>query len=809
MHLKTSSILFILLVIPVLLFAQGHRGYVYDRQTGEPLPFATVRFGNSGQGSVAGLDGSFDIPDSNRKGSIEYMEISSLGYKTQSVTLPQKILKIYLEKDDKTLKEAIVRPQDDKVRRIVNKAIASKYNNNPDKYYWYQCHVYYKMIVDFSLPDSIMNDTSKDSREVKDFHDNQHLLMSETYSIRTWRRPQQLQEDVLASRFSGFKKSMFTSLVTDVLPFHAYNDYITLNGRDYHNPISRGFEQYYRLNLADELMEGKDTIWIISFRPKGNNANGIRGSVYIHSDGYAISRITARASDTTLMLKARIEQEYERIPVAGERSRWFPKHLNYIIDWKQKSGKTFVGFHMKGNSRIDSVNWNEDKDFRFDKRHTVKLATRADELTDPAWLALRPEPLDAKEIRTYKVIDSFGAAIHLDRKMSYLSKLPEGKVPIGILDFDLKRLIDFNRYESVRLGLGGQTNEHLVKWLSLGGWGGYGFGDVHWKYGAFAEAHLDRYKEFVLRAGYNDDINDPGRVHLNRDLDKNYLSMYLLNRVDNTKTYYASVRKKFGYLSLELDGRQQQIIPKYRYSLQQGIDTFTTFTATEATLSFRYAFAERTAPFYGYYSSLGTRYPTWYGKVTTGMLQSGTLNIPYTQAVTAIAWHKHINRVGLENFLLEGGKSWSNGTLPLSKLFAGNGFRYDNSGIYTFGGMMTILPYQFYTDQFINFIFRHDFDWKLFTYSNPNKSFSSAPNICLQYNMLYGTLQHPELQRDVIFSVPDNAYHEVGLLLNSLVRYRYLNLYYLTINVGYFYHVAQPTPGTQNGRLVIGLGVEF
>ena len=815
MYRKACLLLLIVGAIPGFLYAQNREGRVYDAKSGEALPFATIKFGNTGQGVVADLDGRFEIPVANGSGRISYLEISSLGYQSKKVDLPQNKLDIYLQPQSGVLNEVVVTPPYDKMRRIINNTIANKNRNNPDKYEWYQCHVYYKMIADFSLPDSILNDTAKDNMGTKEFIDNSHLLMSETYSIRTWRRPQQLQEDVLASRFSGFKKSMFTSLVTDVLPFHAYNDYITLNGRDYHNPVSRGFEQYYKFNLADELMQGNDTLWILSFTPKGNNANGLKGTVYINSDGYAISRISATASDTMLMMKARIEQQYERIPVAGNEARWFPVHLNYIIDWKQKSGKTFVSIHMKGNSRIDSVTWNEDKDFHFDKTHTVRLANNADELTDTAWKTMRPEPLDKKEIRTYKVIDSIGEKFHLDRYMSYLSKLPEGKVPVSILDFDLKRLVNINQYENFRLGLGAQTNEHLIKWLSVGGWAGYGFGDAHWKYGAFAEVYADPYKEFVFKAGYTDDINDPGHVHLNRDLDKNYLSMYLLQRVDNTKTYFASVKKKFGYLSLELEGRQQDINPKYRYALQYGSDTFTTFTATEASLSWRYAYAERTAPFFGHYSSTGSRFPIWYGKVTSGVLESGTMQVPYTQAVTAVVWHKHINRLGFEHFLLEGGKSWSYTTLPLSKLFAGNGYKYDSKGslqesIYTFGGMMTIYPYEYYTDQFLNFIFRHDFDWKLYKLESPDIELSSAPNICLQYNMLYGTLLHPELQKDVTFSVPDNAYHEAGILLNNLVRYRYLNLCYLTLNMGYYYHIM---PGAfdakHNGRVVFGAGVEF
>ena len=468
---------------------------------------------------------------------------------------------------------------------------------------------------------------------------------------------------------------------------------------------------------------------------------------------------------------------------------------------------------MKGYSRIDSVTWDEDKDFHFDKTHTVKLAPKADELTDSVWQAVHPEPLDKKEALTYKVIDSLGEKIHLDRAMTYFSKIPEGKIPVGILDFDLKRLFNFNNYENIRLGLGAQTNEHLIKWLSVGGWAGYGFNDAHWKYGGFAELYADHNREFVFKAGYSDDINDPGRIRMNNELDKNYLNAYLLQRVDETKTFTLSVRKKLGYWALELAGRQQQIKPKYQYALLYDGADYKTFTANEASITFRYAYAERTAPFFGSYYSLGSKYPIWYGKVTSGNISGGTNMLePYTQAVTAVLWHKHINRIGFEHFLLEGGKSWSNGTLPLSKLFAGNGYNYDASSsisLYTFGGLLTMLPYQYYTDQFASFIYRHDFDWKLYKFEIPDTKFSSAPNICLQYNVLYGTLNNPQAQQYVHFSVPSTGYNEAGILLNNLARVIYANLYYLTLNFGYFYHFTPVPNVSSDSRVVVGVGFEL
>ena len=807
MALRLLSFVLFLLMLPYCpTLAQQLSGVVYDAKTRQPIPFATIKYGDGGQGTITGLDGSFSIPSIT--GSIE---VSSLGYQSQKIAKLQPHIQIFLAVDNNALSEVTVKPQYDKIRRIINNAIANKPQNNPDNYNWYRCHVYYKMLADALFPDSVLNNTSQDSREIKEFNERQHLLMSETYSIRTWKQPLHLHEDIIASRFSGLKKPGFTSLVTDFQPFHAYNDYLTLNGKDYHNPVSRGFEQYYSINLSDELLEGTDTVWILSFIPKGNNSGRLAGKVYINSAGYAISRIMARSYDTLLKLNVRIEQQYERIQYGAE-SKWFPAHLNYIVDLGMKLDNIPVTYHLVGYSRIDSVNFREDMGFRFDKAHTIRKANDAESLPEEQWTRLRHGEPDTKEANTYHFIDSIGEDLHLDKWLSYLSKLPESKVPVKMVDIDIRRLVSINKYERWRVGLGLQTNEKLVRWLSVGGWFGYGSGDREWKYGAFAEVYADRYKEFVFRIGYNNDLTEPGRVHLHRDLDKGYLKRLLLSRVDQVKEFNATVRKKTGYLELGLCGAIQQVIPRYNYHYPGVTDSI--YAINEISLNFRYAYAERTVPFFNIYKKQASKYPVFYGRIATGRQtwQTGGKDNNYLQALVGMHWHKHINRLGNERILLVAGKSWSEQPLPLGKLFAGNGYRYDsksNTGLYTFGGLMNIYPYEYYSDQFINLIIRHDFDWKIFKLEKRNSSQSMAPNLALQYNMLYGSLSHPWAQQGVQFSIPDNAFNEVGLIINNFIRYRYFDLYYLTLNIGYFAHVIPEFNAKKDGRIVYGIGIEL
>lgn len=799
---------FLCLLLQIAAQAQPYKGRVVDSLSGEGLPFATIKLGDTRQGLVTDLNGFFETPVSV---PCNYLEFSYLGYRNRRIETNG--LKgepvIRLSASGAALTEVVFTPPYDKIRRILNKAIANRDRHNPDKMDWYRCHTYYKMVADMKLPDSVLKkqeaDTSQDSKDLFFFLGSQHLLMSETYSIRTWEKPQKLQEEVIASRLSGFKKSLFTSLITDVLPFHSYNDYFNLNGKDYHNPMSKGYGLRYDFNLNDEVLQGEDTIWVLSFRPKNKNSSDLRGTVYIHSDGFAISQLIATAWDETLQRKVRLEQQYQRV-----EGRWFPEELNYIIDWRQRMGKDsatgaqqYYNLVMKGNSKIDSVDFRRDERFRFDKTHTVKLKHLADERKDEEWNLIRPVALDHKEQRTYQYTDSIMEVLHFDKYVHYLDKITDGKIPVSVFDISLARLYSYNRWEGSRFGLGLQTNEKIARWFSAGGWFGYGLDDRAWKYGGFAEVYADPYKEFVFGFSYDRDLRDPGRVQIHKDLDKNYLRRYLMFRVDDIESYTVSIKKRLGYLNLELNGRREHIQPLYHYNLVTEEGSFYTFDAKELSLGLRYAFAERRAPMFGRYYNTGSRFPILYGKITAGAVEYGKESNNYVQVVGALQWQKHLNRIGNERFRVVGGWSESESPLPLSKLFAGNGFRYDKSALYSFGGLLTAYPYDFYMDRFISLFWRHDFDWKI------AETEHSAPTVSLQYDMVWGELQNAGAQKYVSFSVPKEPYHETGLLLNNLVRINYLNLCYIGMDIGYFYHWTTEFDADKNGRFVYGLNISL
>jgi len=801
--LKTTPVLILTIILLLccshLSLAQRTvSGIVTDAATAEPLPFATIKSGRATVALLTDLNGKFEatVPD-----SIQSLTVLYLGYEALQLRLipgHNTGLEVKLRAKEDKLDEVVITPPYDKIRAIVNKTIANRSLHRPDNYDWYRCNIYQKTILDIVTPDSITQDTTQ--TVLGNFLKDKHVLLSETYSRRTHQKPQKLQDEVLATRVSGWKKAPFATLITNVIPFDVYGDYISMNGKDYANPISKGWSARYEFDLVDELQQGQDTLYILSFRPKQKtrSADLLRGQVYIHSRQYAIAYFLGRNVDPSLKRTIKVEQKYQQ--VAG---RWFPQQLNYELIWEQyiKTSKGIpLGLHLKGTSDVDTPQWRPLDHFRFDRAKTILMAEGADEKPDSAWSALRPVALDSKEATTYHFMDSLYQEAGLDKMLPFMDKLSEGKIPVSVIDFDIKRLYSYNAYEKTRLGLGIQTNERLFKYASVGGWAGYGFHDKAWKYGGFAEFYLDRYKDYTIRAGYENNLLDPGRVSIHKDIDRNYLQMWVMNRADKIEGSYIKADARMGYWNLGLEARVQDITPMYAYTFR-GYEGAPKFKVKEGSISLRYAFGERRSLVFSRYENMGTKYPVAYLKLTGGDIEGQAgYKARYLQAVAAIRWTKHWNRIGRESFLLMGGVSQSDADLPLSKLFAGRGVR-NKSPIYASGNFITMYPYDYYADRFVSIFWKHDFDWKLFKVGS-----WMNPYISLAHNVLYGSMQNPQEHGSVSFSIPNKGYHESGIMLNDILKYKYLNLAYINLNAGYYYHWDDGRIDLKkNGNFVLGI----
>ena len=104
-------------------------------------------------------------------------------------------------------------------------------------------------IDSLTLFDTAILDSTQ--REAYKFFEKQDFFMLETVTERKYMSPGLNQENVLATRVSGFKDPMMAFMISQVQSTSFYDDFIRILGSNYINPISRGSTKKYFFTLED------------------------------------------------------------------------------------------------------------------------------------------------------------------------------------------------------------------------------------------------------------------------------------------------------------------------------------------------------------------------------------------------------------------------------------------------------------------------------------------------------------------------------------------------------------------------------
>lgn len=105
------------------------KGQILDKETKEPIPFATIIARKSGIYRVADENGFYEFP-STKKNRDSFIEISSIGYEPTTITLKNLTEKIFLKSNVEELEEIVISGYLSP-KTILEKAIKNKNNNYP------------------------------------------------------------------------------------------------------------------------------------------------------------------------------------------------------------------------------------------------------------------------------------------------------------------------------------------------------------------------------------------------------------------------------------------------------------------------------------------------------------------------------------------------------------------------------------------------------------------------------------------------------------------------------------------------------
>jgi hypothetical protein len=836
------------LIILILLFSNLYLlkaqifGRVFDAKTGEALAFVNIIYNEQNQGVMSGIDGKFSIDE---KLSISFLKFSYVGYDVKTLTKNQiktgenNIVRLMPKTID--LNEVVVFAKENPAHRIIKMVLKNRETNNPTKMQSFSYTSYNKMIftVDNYLArksDSVMmvrraerlkrrNDSllniGKDSayitkldstikakrdsaggglgyRSLGEMVDNQHLFLTESVSKRTFKYPDRNEEVVLANRMSGFKNPMFTLLATQMQSFSFYEDHLMLFDKTYLNPISPGSTKRYLFMIEDTVFnEAGDTTFVISYRPrKGKNITGLKGVLNISSNKYAIESVLAEPFDEQGIINVRIQQKYQFI---GNK-QWFPVELNSDIIMKSANVQTSEGLTLPmlgiGKSYLQDIQLNPDISGKRFSNVEIVFNEDANNKTEEFWKIYRTDTLSKQDKKTYQVIDSVSKEARLEDIMKIAETLSNGYIPYKFLHIPIDKILSYNKYEGIRLGIAARTNNKVLDWAWIGGYFAYGFKDKAIKYGYETGLKFDKRNVTSLQFTFEHDVMESAGFSFYDNRTPTTTESYrkvFIEKMDEYEKYSVAFNfPAFRYFKIRAYASKNLATNKYQ--TQEIADTrlpkFYTNTFAETGLQIRFAYKEKFFTTPNAKISLGTKYPIIWLNVSKNHKYFGG-EFDFVKMEAKIQKEFLIRNFGKTNVQLTGG--YTIGDAPYTHTYNGQG-AYSRFSIDVANSFNTMRMNEFVSDRFSHLFLSHNFGSLLY------KSKKFAPELVMVHNMGWGDYSKPLDNFVIPVQKMNKIYYESGIRINNLYRQTILGY-----GIGVFYRYGNYSLPKQSDNITIKL----
>ena len=762
-----KTILTLLLLLPICIVAQIS-GTVLNEKSEAKLAFVTVVVKGEQRGTSTDIDGFFQINASLG----DTLSFTYVGYQpTELVIRGWGALIIEMQPKRIEIDEAVVLAGENPAHRIIQKVIDNKKQNAPEGEFAFKYDAYSKLVFTALIDSALQNDPSKiqelDSGDIEmiDFLKDQHLFLMESISERKFLPPDRSTETIKASKVTGLSDPDFALLASQLQSFNFYNKEIQLLGNSFYSPTSKGAINRYVYTLEDTTYLEQDTVFIIGYQPrKGKNVKSLEGLLYINTSTYAIQSVIAQPNQPLDGFDIEIKQLFEQI----NNDRWFPKQLNSLITFTSIQSKAFnlvgIGRTYISNVEIDPPLKKKDIGYL-----AVSMDENATSQPDSLWNLFRADKFDFKDSTTYVSMDSVSKAENFDMKYKLFQSLMSGKIPIKKFNIDLGKLIAFNSYEGLRLGLGLETSDQLSPKFKLAGYGAYGFKDKAWKYGSEVSYCFKKSADARITWEGSFDVMERGRQEFlgRRDfLQPDYIYEFYTEKMDQKATSKLSIGSKLP-LWLELRGafimNQWKSTDDYQWIQEVDENLALRSDVTEESLAeikLRWSYNEKVVETRNRRIIFESKYPV--------------VQLTFEQALPEVWGDLDYSRLSLQLDQLF--RTAAFGTIKL-RMLAGaiegdvpafRQFNIRSSGINNSivapYSMETIAPQEASASEYVMFSFRHNFKDLLLSIKN------FKPGLALIHNAVWGVApigvheNYPSLDLQ-------QGYLEAGAEISNLIKF--------------------------------------
>ena len=712
------SLSLLLCFLPFCLFSQQQTitGKVTDAKNRQPLAFVNIVVNDGQFGGMSDINGKYEI---HSQEPVRTLKFSCLGYETLEKEVGHDGYRVNVALVPKAfqLGEVTVEAGENPAHRIIDSVMAHKKENNPNSLDSYQYNIYDQMVftIDSSNFGIAMDSASNNAQRAMfdSLLKKSDLMIMETFSEVLFRAPDQLRQNVLGTKMSGSKDAQVVYLANKMQSSSFYEERVSIAGTDYVNPISRNSKSHYFFTLESVTSVGdNDSLYVVSFHPmKGSSFNGLRGSMTIHSDGWAVMNVKAEPDQQYGMIAINIQQLYQK-----NAGHWFPCQLNTnMVVSLVEVGVDGSYFPMAaiGKSYISGVTLHPDIPDKAFSEVELMVHEDAGYRDDAFWTQHRIDSLTERILNTYHLIDSLTEGKDIfDRVLNATTKLMEASsVSLGPVDLDIGSLFRLSEFRGFYAGLRLSTNDRLSRRFRFSGFGGYWTRLRDFDYGLEGRWIIHRQRQMELGARHAHQSSALGEFSGFSEGNN------LLSERDYRHTFYENVMARGswteGFFSTRFARHFKAFLTfgfgERQYYLQP-FDTLPPAHFTNAEVKLRFAYKERFIGTTQGIQSLGTDYPiVWlsYQRSFKGVLNGG-YEFDRFKFQAEKDFQTRYN--GKFSVLLQAG--YASKGCPVTETFNLLG-SYEPFGLYAPGSFATMRDGEFLCDRFAALFLSHDFQGTL------------------------------------------------------------------------------------------------
>ena len=732
------------------------------------------------------------------------VEVTAKGFYEEDV-VTDKLMEVFLTKTDVKTREiqsvVLQDKSDPKALEILKKINENYQENSPKSLDSYSYKSYEKISLDFD-EDSIkaynnyignridslkkLPQQPMKKQEMKDSLQSVGLMkLMGSSKMFLWERALENlyskkygeKTIVLDNKIAGLKEPIY-----ELMAFRSNRNQIP-------KEIKEENRNLYRYFLTDSIeIDGREN-YVIRFREVGYkqsaNKTKFNGYIYVDKDTYALkkivsnSKIKSEGSITSIWKpfdnKWFLVKENYKIKLASTTfSNTSDSDKNKTKEQKEEEKKTRSKFGTYAFVTADYFDFKtpiEEKrqDFRG---YSMEVNNSDGSLIDK----YRTDSLTGREQTTYLKIDSLSNKYNLDNKVKALAGLLKGKLRLGMVDFDLSKIVGYNKYEHFRLGLGAKLNEKFSRYISPDAYFAYGIYDKQFKFGAGVDIRTTTKKNSFFRVEYFDDVNAAGRFSENL---WNFRMMIMNSGVSlNNGVFYGYKGFAVSYenditngLTVNVSARKSEEDAKFDYSYK-GLGN--TFDVTSSTITLKYSPNSKNIMTENGKFTYEQNFPEFYFNYEQGFKSlDGDFNF---SRLDALLVHNFKTKLGVTGLRAYGGIVF--GDAPIWKNFTMNGLGKGNGGLNfnltSYLGFATMEGGKYYNDKFVGAYLTHRLPWYFKSFGKNVSSFD------IIYRGTIGDMKNPEFHQ-FDFKKLNHLYNEVGLEWNNFLSTQF--------NLGFFYRV--------------------